>query len=177
MGNICCSTHHDFDKRFISRLRERIRPVPDAGLEEELWSVAQRVRREIETALEMGTRDNILGLMKFVKDWRKQMEGYLGKPRSIGWVVTNLGVFDGNPSGDVSGSCWAVDEASFTLSAQAVGAAINIALVSVKGASLCVHLSWQDGVVDEAVMVKLVADVETWLRYLTDHRACERVDE
>ncbi|KAK9445443.1 Alcohol acetyltransferase [Metarhizium brunneum] len=176
MGNLYSSTHHCFGRRATSRLRERIKRAGGnsgrrkAMLAETVWTVARQVRREIQTALDKGTRDNILGLMRFVKDWRRQMAKYVGKPRMIGWAVTNLGVLDGEPVRDEERTCagerWRVGEARFTLSAQASGAAISISVISVKGASLCMDVSWQDGLVDALIVEKLVTDLGEWLEYL-----------
>lgn len=174
MANICSYTHHNFDKNMMQGLRQRInRSLTDTGANQKanlvdiVWSIAEQVRQEIRTALGKGTRDNILGLMTFVADWKKQMVEYAGKPRLVGWVVTNIGVLDGNfgrEEGDWKE--WKLDEARFTLSAQASGAAISISVVSVAGGLLCVDVSWQDGVIDEMVMEKLVTDLREWVGYL-----------
>lgn len=166
VGNICSSTYHAFGKKMVSRLREEIARGEGDGKEElmeMMWVVAVQVRREIRVALEKGTRDNTLGVMKFVKDWRKMMSEHVGKQRTVGWAVTNLGVLDGEGTGDGDGDVWKINEARFTLSAQASGAAITISVVSVGGQSLCVDVSWQDGVIDERVTDTLVTDIKEWL--------------
>ncbi|KAI3390520.1 hypothetical protein diail_9287, partial [Diaporthe ilicicola] len=61
---------------------------------EVVWSVSARVRREIEERLDLGIRNDLLGIMKLVSDWRTQQRGEAKKARYLSWLITNLGVID-----------------------------------------------------------------------------------
>ncbi|PNY25140.1 Uncharacterized protein TCAP_04921 [Tolypocladium capitatum] len=171
VGNILSSMEHAFDRHLVGDLRRRLASAPPTGpdrkaaLAPAVWSVARAARRDIQRALDRGTRDNVVGLMRFVPDWRAQMRELAGKPRRSSWVVTNIGVLDGAPDGAGAGR-WTVERALFSLSAEAAGAAIRLCAMSVKGKELCVDFSWQDAVVDGAVAERLVCDVEEWLEHL-----------
>jgi len=132
-----------------------------------IWSAAQRTRREIEAALALGNRDNMLGLMKYASDWRAMMRAQEFKPRGASWAVSNIGVIDGDatPEGtDDDDRRWSIEASTFTMSAEAAGAAVHISAISVRGGELSVELAWQD-VVDGAVIKQLGDDLEKWLAY------------
>lgn len=176
MGNILSGLEHTFDRHLVGDVRRRLASAPPtdpdrkAALAPAVWSVAQAARRDIQKSLDLGTRDNMVGLMRFVPDWRAQMSEQAGKPRRTSWVVTNIGVLDGDPEG-VGAGHWTIERALFSLSAEASGAAIHICPISVLGKELCVDFSWQDTVVDGAVAERLASDVEEWLGYLGLGRA------
>ncbi|POR37252.1 Uncharacterized protein TPAR_02547 [Tolypocladium paradoxum] len=171
IGNILSSMEHTFDRHLVRDVRRQLASAPPAdpdrktALAPAVWSVARAARRDIQRSLDLGTRDNMVGLMKFVPDWRAQMREHVGKPRRSSWVVTNIGVIDGDPDG-AGAAHWTIERALFSLSAEASGAAIRLCPISVKGKELCVDFSWQDTVVDGAVAERLVSDVEEWLGYL-----------
>ncbi|KND88328.1 hypothetical protein TOPH_06933 [Tolypocladium ophioglossoides CBS 100239] len=177
IGNILSSMEHTFDRHLVGAIRRRLASAPladpdrKAALAPAVWSVAQAARRDIQRSLDLGTRDSMVGLMKFVPDWRAQMREHAWKPRRTSWVVTNIGVLDGDTDGAGAGR-WTIERALFSLSAEASGAAIHLCPISVKGKDLCVDFSWQDTVVDGAVAGRLVSDVEAWLEYLGASNSC-----
>ena len=61
-----------------------------------IWKCAARVRGEVQKRLDGGLKNDIASLMGLVPDWRAQHRMDAQKPRAMSWVVTNLGVLDGN---------------------------------------------------------------------------------
>lgn len=172
IANITSSIVHTFDRTAVSKLRAEMNVAPSSGSERMarlapiLWETAKQVRQEIVTSLGKGTKDNIMGLMGFVSDWPAQMKSHAAKPRDLSWVVTNLGVLDGDPKRDFGKrDNWSLESGVFTLSAQASGPAINISALSVKNKSLSVDFSWQRGVVSAELMERLVEDMRNWLEH------------
>jgi hypothetical protein len=133
-----------------------------AQLEDIVWSAAVQARQDIQKKLDKGMNNDPLGLMGLVKDWRVQKKQQLKKPRVGAWGVSNLGTMDG----DVEGSGWKVERAVFQLSCEVTSPVFHISSISVKGREMCVDVSWQEGVVDAEIGVKLAADMEAWLRFL-----------
>ncbi|UNI20860.1 Alcohol acetyltransferase [Purpureocillium takamizusanense] len=176
--NILSTIFHRFDKRLVSDVRRQLDAAPppdDAGGYDQLWmealapvvwAAAQRTRREIEAALALGNRNNMLGLLKYASDWRATMRAQASKPRAGSWGVSNIGVIDGHaPSAKTDcGAHWSVESCTFTMSAEATGTAVHISAVSVKGGELSVELAWQD-VVDGTVINQLGDDLKQWLEY------------
>jgi hypothetical protein len=84
----------------------------------------------------------------------------LKKPRGSAWGVSNLGTLDGEGPG------WKIERAVFQLSCEITSPVFHISSISVKGRELCVDVSWQEGVINEAIGDKLAEDMEAWLRFL-----------
>lgn len=86
--------------RIRSKLRADTKEGRDlpADLERELWEVSARSRREITDKLEDGLRNGGVGLFKHVTDWQQTMKDMAKRTRQLSWLVTNIGVLDGNAS-------------------------------------------------------------------------------
>jgi hypothetical protein len=110
------------------------------------------------------------------------MRSIAKKTRQFSWLVTNIGVLDGNaltgptttttqsPTGSDTksddGQRWSIHRAQFGLSAEIPAAAIEFAPVSVAGRGMCVSANWPDGAVDAALGERIMADLERWLAQL-----------
>lgn len=194
MANIVGRLTHRFDHSMISMVRryprnssttEKQQTLPPA-FEEIMWSVAAKVRSEIQERLDMGLRDNELGMMKFADDFRGFVKATLNRPRVATFLVSNLVLIDGEP-GDVptawttstvddgatsgttvepEGSKWTIKRAAFTLSAHVNGAGIHLGVMTVKGGDMVIDLSWQKGVVDDEVCEELGEDLKAWLGHI-----------
>ncbi|KAI0200212.1 alcohol acetyltransferase-domain-containing protein [Astrocystis sublimbata] len=139
---------------------------------------AARVRREIKARLDSGTKNDLIGIMKFAGDWRTQQESEAHKPRYLSWLVTNLGVLDGEERGGGGDEgeeaeakkggqdAWAIRRAELVLSAEVPSAAFSVSAMTVKDEKMCVTCSWQDSAVDVGVGERLSADLERWLRQI-----------
>ncbi|KAL6898871.1 alcohol acetyltransferase domain-containing protein [Trichoderma evansii] len=200
IGNFVSRQVHKFDKTFVRKIRDlaakcRESTTPSerngepnlqelAGTEalrDVLWVVAARVRGEIQERLDLGLKNDIVGLMGLVRDWRSQMKQELKKPRAVAWNVTNLGVMDGKlggteivqaqdanndnmPNGVSDPKGWSVSRAVFSLSADVTEAFIHISPMAVKGGDLTIEVSWQRGLIDDTICERLTDGVREWLR-------------
>ncbi|KUI57775.1 hypothetical protein VP1G_05100 [Cytospora mali] len=149
-----------------------------------LWAVSAGNRQEIVRKLEAGLRNDLVGVFKYVTDWKQTMSDMAKKTRQFTWLVTNIGVLDGNASptrpsttttraptgGDNTksddGQRWSIDRAQFGLSAEIPAAAIELAAVSVAGRGMCVSANWPDCAVDVTLGDRIMADLERWLAQL-----------
>lgn len=196
MGNFVTIMTHEFEHGLVSQIRSLLsRPASTSGgaergtraasLSEELldliWSAAVRVRGEIESRLEMGLKNDMVGVMKFVGDWQKEMANAARRPRLHSWWITGTGVLDGtsskadhksnsvpssSPPGPSGDDVWAVRRAQFALSTETTAAAINISPLTVAGERLCVGGSWQDCLFDVSLGERVMEDLEGWLGQL-----------
>lgn len=168
---------HKFDKALVSRIRDlgrqssRTSTEMPATLEDEIWLTSTVVRGEIRDKLDLGMKNDILGLMHRVKDWKAYVMGdQVKKPRVSSWAITNLGIIDGGDSaakieGGTAGG-WSIQRAEFALSASVTAALFTLSPIAAKGGDLCIDVTWQDSVIDGGVGDRLVADLEAWLGYI-----------
>lgn len=187
MGNYVTFTSHEFGREIISQFRSHISDtatgpnVPKAeaavlspALTSLIWSTAARVRRELEDRVKMGPKNDMVGMLKLVSDFREEMARAARRPRQFSWWVTGLGVLDpvssnGNDSaspraatGDNEG-LWAIRRAQFVLGTETTAAALNISPMTVAGERLVVGASWQDCLFDVSLGERVMADLEAWL--------------
>ncbi|KAJ3459764.1 hypothetical protein MRS44_015837 [Fusarium solani] len=120
-------------------------------------SLVQKVRQQSRS---VGDEERFSAL-------EEEMWDELKKPRTASWLVSNVGVIDGQNDGDEA-SHWSIERSKFSLSACVVGCLFNIGVVSVKGKDLFVDLTWQDGIVDTGIADQLIADLEKWLRHVAE---------
>ncbi|KAH7141077.1 alcohol acetyltransferase [Dactylonectria macrodidyma] len=160
---------HIFKKSLVEKVREQSRSVGDderlSVLEDEMWSAAVFVRGEIQDKLDLGLKNDILGLMGVVGDWDKFHEDEMKKPRVASWLITNVGAIDGHPEGE-DPSRWSVERSKFSVSAPAVGSVFNLSVISVKEGRVFIDLTWQEDVMDTDIADRLMADLEKWLHHV-----------
>ncbi|CAO1602451.1 Alcohol acetyltransferase [Xanthoria calcicola] len=188
VGNYVTQLPHRFNTELVAQIRSRLRANASQGrdlaadLRRELWAVSAQNRLEIVRKLEAGLRNDLVGVFKYVTDWQQTMRDMAKKTRQFSWLVTNLGVLDGNTStrlsttttrsptdGDTKfddGQRWSIGRAQFGLSAEIPAAAIEFALVSVAGQGMCVSANWPDCAVDAMIGERIMADLERWLAQL-----------
>ncbi|CAJ2508955.1 Uu.00g139810.m01.CDS01 [Anthostomella pinea] len=166
---------HGFDTQVVSEVRSKLnwKKTSNESLSDELagltWSAAAKVRREIQERLDLGLKNDLIGLMKFIGDWRTQMKKDARKPRQFSWLVTNLGVVDGQPGtgttalSSAKDENWAIRRAQFVLSTEVPSGVWMIAPFAVKDGPLCMTFSSQDGVVDVGLAEGFVGDIHRWL--------------
>ncbi|KAH8659002.1 alcohol acetyltransferase-domain-containing protein [Ilyonectria robusta] len=170
---------HKFDKALVSRIRglgrQSLNLSADSemrvALEDEIWRTSTVVRGEIQDKLDLGMKNDILGLMNRVKDWKAYVMGdQVKKPRGSSWAITNLGVIDGgNSATKIKGETtegWSIQRAEFALSASVTAALFTLSPIAAKGGDLCIDVTWQDSVIDDGVGDRLVADLEAWLGHI-----------
>ncbi|KAJ8119389.1 hypothetical protein ONZ43_g3650 [Nemania bipapillata] len=181
VSNYVTQCLHKFDTDIVARVRSKLpadaseeRYLSD-DLQREVWAVAAQNRLEIVRKLESGLRNDLVGLFKYVTDWRQTMSGMAQRPRQFTWLVTNVGILDGNSSqpstSDKANSAddqkWSISRAQFGLSAEIPAAAIEFAPISVAGHGMCVSANWPDCAVDVKLGERVMADLERWLVQLT----------
>ena len=188
VSNYVTQLPHRFDTKLVARIRSKLPTDASEGrdlsadLQRELWAVSTQDRLEIVRKLDAGLRNDLVGVFKHVTDWQQMMKDIAKKRRQFSWLVTNLGVLDGNTStrlsttttqwptdGDIKsddGQRWSIGRAQFGLSAEIPAAAIEFAPVSVAGRGMCVSANWLDCAVDAMLGERIMADLERWLAQL-----------
>lgn len=174
LSNIVSVTIHEFEADLVTSIREAAKSAPSdeqilARIDEPMWKLAARTRRELEERLAAGLHNEVNTMMNIIPDWRAEHKHHLAGQRLGGIVLTNLGVMDGGDKDDTSS--WAIESAMFQLSPEMAGLPIGISAISVKGGDLCVDISWQESVLPESVMGQLSSDVESWMRALGQAQA------
>lgn len=187
VSNYVTQLPHRFDTKLVARIRSKL-PADaseardlSADLQHELWAISAQNRLEIVRKLNAGLRNDLVGVFKHVTDWEQTMKDIAKKRRQYSWLVTNLGVLDGNTSTRLSstpttrsptasdiksvddGQKWSISRAQFGLSAEIPFAAIEFAAVSVAGGGMCVAANWMDCAVDTRLGERIMADLERWL--------------
>ncbi|CAM1507510.1 Fc.00g071510.m01.CDS01 [Cosmosporella sp. VM-42] len=166
---------YKFDEDVVAKVRAqasnaKARPESDVDLEATLWSAATRLRQDLSKKLESGAKNDMLGLVKFVGDWRKFMKDGTKSARDRSWEVSNLGVMNGEVLKEKAepgnGENWRIDHAIFTQSSVVAGPAICINPIAVKGKGLTVTCVWQIEVIDDDLVQGLSSDLEAWLNGL-----------
>ncbi|KAM5357547.1 hypothetical protein ACJZ2D_016154 [Fusarium nematophilum] len=167
---------YKYDEDLVARIRQqasdaKARPESNADLEATVWSVAMAVRQELSKKLELGTKNDIMGLMKFVGDWRSYVKDReKNSERTFSWELSNLGVINGEVMMDKEGSDeaekWTIERATFTQSASVSGPALCVSQLAVKGGALVMSCCWQIEVIDEELAKGFSSDLEIWLTQL-----------
>lgn len=186
MSNYVTLMAHKFDRSVVNGIRLELSSNTNdngtvslsAKLMEQMWSVSTKVRDEITQKIEGGLKNDPVGVMKFVGDWRKQMTDAAQRPRQFSWWVTGIGVLDEramptdtttslSPGAPASSSeTWAIHRAQFALSAETTAAAFMISPMTAAGEQLCVGVSWQDSICDVSLGERIVADLDLWLNQI-----------
>ncbi|KAL1594546.1 Alcohol acetyltransferase [Paraconiothyrium brasiliense] len=160
---------HEFNADLVATIRAtKSAQRTDRGLSTDLqdiiWTVSARVRREIETRLDSGLWNDLIGVMKLCSNWLTQQESEAHKTRYLSWLVTNLGVIDGRSGLVDRQDGWSLRWAELLLSAEIPSAAFSVSMMTVKERDLVVTCSWQDCVLDASLGEQLMVDLEQWLK-------------
>ncbi|KAF2824482.1 hypothetical protein CC86DRAFT_408559 [Ophiobolus disseminans] len=164
MCNYVSVVEHEFDSKLVNTIRSRMLRNLTADVMNVIWSVSARVRREIQARLDARTRNDLIGIMRLCPDWNSQQRSEMRRMRYLSWLVTNLGVLDGESSTTVGNESWSLQRAELLLSAETPSAALSVSIMTVKGREMCVTCSWQDCVVEEELGERLMGDLERWLK-------------
>ncbi|KAI0116694.1 hypothetical protein F4814DRAFT_413693 [Daldinia grandis] len=209
MGNFMTTVDHVFDEEWVTKIRAAsvvdesfqrgIKPSEGKRgeieesfedqevverrmltLEPLIWSVAKRVRVDLVKRLDEGTKNDQMGLMKFIPDFRALLKERLEKPRAHSVAVSNIGVIDGKaplPLNDVGNPVegtvdaftrenarWSINRSIFSISSEVHGAAFGVCLVAAKDGELYVSCDWQENAVSTELGEGLTADLESWLK-------------
>lgn len=178
MGNYVSSHEHRFDRDVVAGLRADYRgsgPERARDVEQRVWAVSREYTDGLTRKLIGGLKNEQVGLMGFVPDWREYFREQAKKPRSVSWEVSNLGVMDGKAPGSDAAEqdAWAIGEALFTQSPTVTGAALLISPISVKGGGLAVTFSWQNEIMEESVAMGVATDIQDWLGDIAAERSLD----
>jgi hypothetical protein len=172
MGNFSSGMEHPFGEDLVRQLRELSKdPEVNSAMEQAIWSIARRIRLEIEQKLSRGLSNDITGLMKFVGDWRAEASKKTARPREHSWLISNLGVLSADGSESMTsgeGPHWYLQDATFSLSSEAVGAPFRISLLTVRGKALNIEICWQDGTPRE-MAEQILQDIHTFFLDMAAH--------
>ena len=171
IGNYVSLQYHEFGTELVSQVRsEAIQNNTggeiSTGLLELIWSISKKVRNEIQMRLNMGLKNDLVGLMKFVPDWKAQFKSDVKKPRKLSWFMTNLGTIEekSEPNlGEGGENAWSIRRAQFTTSTEIPIGALIFSVMSVKNGELVVACTWQDTVLEENLVASVMTDLERWL--------------
>lgn len=170
IGNYVTKMEHHFGKDLVHKIWRLTQSVDVEErftiLEKDMWAAAVLVRQEIQAKLDLGLKNDLVGLMAVVGDWEKYMEDEMAKPRTASWLITNLGEIDGVCNSEDQ-SCWSIQRAKFSLAAGVTSPIFNISVITAKGNDLCIDVSWQDSLIDSVIGDRLTEGIHKWLDYIT----------
>ncbi|TGO25117.1 hypothetical protein BPAE_0087g00240 [Botrytis paeoniae] len=184
MGNYEKSVSHDFDKKIVAQLRDKLpgdgnqHLLLSPGQLRQIWRIGAGICGEIERKIARGFKDNYAEAMKFIGNWRQRLRNASKRPRKFSWLITDTGTFDGKskidnetPSAEAElegRNAWILHRAGFASSAETTGAAFVISLMSVKGAGLSVGVGFQDCVCDVGMGERVAVDLKKWLEQIAE---------
>ncbi|EXL42791.1 hypothetical protein FOCG_15237 [Fusarium oxysporum f. sp. radicis-lycopersici 26381] len=100
-------------KILLQFIDAKTNPALDINLEDAVWDVARTIREGLLAKLKQGTKNDTVGLAKFIGDWLSYFKG-LSKMREHAFEVSNLGVIQGSlPEIGDGKDKWSIDGASF----------------------------------------------------------------
>lgn len=192
VANYVTQCLHRWDQQIVTQIRSKLTTTSDIKhlspeLQRELWAISAQNRQDIVDKLRTGLQNDLIGIFKYVTDWQKTMSDMASKKRQFTWLITNIGVLNGNNStasnpppsattttaaktvdngGKGEGKGWSITRAQFGLSTEIPAAAFEFAPVSVAGGGMCVSVNWPDCAVDAALGERIMVDLERWLAQL-----------
>lgn len=185
MANHVTIMNHIFDTEFTAQLRSKTSPYALGSLQsgvlmDLMWTAARKVRRELETKVDQGLKNDMNGFAQVVGDWRAQLSEEARRPRRTSWVITNLGLIDGSPAIPSSASdlspkpepepTWSITRTQFIMCANVVASAIGLSTATVKGGDFIITCAWQDCVIDIDLGEAFVESLERWLNFTSRYR-------
>ena len=139
------------------------------GLDVLPWPEAQRSRHTIEHALNLRGTNTAVGLLKFVNNFQEELFlPKIGKDRSSSFEVSNLGLFKPAKAANEDGNdVVKIGRMIFTQSAGVTSAAIQVSVVTGADGYLVLGVSWQEGIVEDELVEKVMDDVKAEIKSLT----------
>jgi hypothetical protein len=120
--------------------REDVSASPWSG---NAWANAKSLTEKLAECAVM-LQDQTVGLLRYVPSIRKWTAAKIGQERDCSYEVSNLGAFEATASKDPAGDDQCeITKMVFSRPADAVGAPMGISVVSVKGGSMVISISWQ----------------------------------
>lgn len=120
------------------------------------WQQAQICQNAIKAYLSHGGNAINVARFKNIPDMASIFASKIGQARDSAFEVSNLGVFDALKTD----GGWDVGKIVFSRSAFASGSAIAVSVVSGSDGALSLGFTWQEGVVEEEVVDRLINELE-----------------
>ncbi|ATZ54926.1 hypothetical protein BCIN_11g02380 [Botrytis cinerea B05.10] len=184
MGNYETSISHKFDKGLVAQLREKL---PGDGNQDlllspgqlrHIWKISACIHGEIEGKIATGFKNDSAGAMQHIGNWRQRIKNGSKRPKRLSWLIIDAGILDEKLkiNSEVSSAkvkleeenAWILHRAGFASSAETMGAAFVISLMSVKGEGLHVGVSWQNCVCGVGIGERVAADLKKWLEQIAE---------
>ncbi|KAF3396560.1 hypothetical protein DPV78_008104 [Talaromyces pinophilus] len=149
-------SRYDFQHRFVPRGRSS----HSDAIKLFSWEDARKVKATIQKEIENQGKDSIVGLLKHAGDVHKLARRRIGKRRAESFELSNIGVFGHDQQANCKVNNWSVGRVIFSQSADVVGAAIEVSLVTGNDGSLNVGFTWLDGIVEGSMMERVIGAFE-----------------
>lgn len=120
------------------------------------WSEAQRSKETIDEYLQTGGDRINVAKFKNIKDMKQFFLSKVGKERGASFDVSNLGLMKVTESEEGQ---WEMGRVLFSRSAFVSGSAIAVGVVSGADGCLSLGFSWQEGIVHDMLVEKVVQGV------------------
>lgn len=121
--------------------------MSSAGGDLALWDSARKAKQHITTKTS-SPKNQVVTMLKFVKDYRPFFLKKLGDKRESAFELTNITTIDGGLGEEGSGKAW-LDRAMFCGGLSTYAAPIVVSVVSVRGGEMNICVTWEEGVVSE----------------------------
>ncbi|KAI6779295.1 uncharacterized protein J7T54_001025 [Emericellopsis cladophorae] len=154
MRCLVTSTSHDHPPTAVSALRE------PGATDDLIWQTARRVKADLSKKAETLPVDDVIGLLPLIKDIFAFHASKNNKPRTGAWEISNLGVLKREDATSTSDGeqGWEILRAMFSNGAQ-VSQAIGFNMISIPGKGLTIGISWQEGIVEDALITGIGEDL------------------
>jgi hypothetical protein len=123
------------------------------------WDEARRVKEELD-AKTSSNKNHLSAFLRLVPDLKAYLLAKVGKPRRGSFEVSNLGVVD---MGDATGGV-KCEGLLFSQAANVTGMPYVFSLATLKGGGMSIVLSWQDGILEEEAVGRVMEELDAWLR-------------
>lgn len=128
------------------------------------WEQILQSKLELQRFIDTNGKNIFTGLFFLLKNWHKYLQAQVGKNRSLSFEISNLGTphrLDRAKNENVKVHS---GEMLFSQTISVIDSAIEISAVTGGDGCLAMGFSWQEGVVEEEIIVHLSRDIEKYLR-------------
>lgn len=134
-----------------------------------VWKLATAVRESMKARLAQIPRNDIMGMLAWVSDWKQYWLGQLDKPRRVTWEISNVGSMPRLPDNDSRDKPqWRIEQ---SIASQSVGVTSGSFVVNVSGlagSGINLALTWQEGILEEDLVDGVKADLDKWFRHFRE---------
>lgn len=132
----------------------------------QLWESARKTKEFIQNKTASPKNQNV-AMLKFASDYASFFMKKLGGRRETAFEVTNITTIDGGVDSEASKGKAYFDKAWFCGGLSTYAAPYVISLVSVKGGSMSVCVTWEEGVISEEEGVEMTEMLEEGLKWVS----------